>query len=182
MEIVHPFELAGLGKAPFKFVGSYTDIGPKKWVENGVQCESGAPGQPMGACDFCGTGIAYCFQVKSSDGTTSVVGSSCVEKTFSKGTRVYTEVENVVRARKREQREKRALVKIEQAREWLTVPAIRGALSGRPHPSKHREALGDTLLDWCHWSLENAGTTGKLRVFSAIKHRIKAKGLEAPQS
>ena len=182
MEIVHPFELAGLGKAPFKFVGSYTDIGPKKWVENGVQCESGAPGQPMGSCDFCGTGIAYCFQVKSSDGTTSVVGSSCVEKTFCKGTRVYTEVERVVRARKREQREKRELLKIEQAREWLTVPSIREALAGYPHPSKYRESLGDTRLDWCDWSLDNAGTSGRLKVFNLIKRLMKATGLEAGQS
>lgn len=77
---VHPFESAGLGIAPFRYLGCETRVGPLRYVERGVEVEVGRPGQPMGTCDLCGMGIKYCHLIKSSDGKSFVVGSDCVEK------------------------------------------------------------------------------------------------------
>lgn len=67
---VHPFEIVGLGCAPFRLIG----------MEKRVY--SAAPGhqQPAGTCDACGQGIMYCFSIRSSCGRDSTVGCDCVMK------------------------------------------------------------------------------------------------------
>lgn len=74
-ETIHTFEQAGLGKAPFRFVGMFEKRGP-------IPCPDGtmigAPGQPMGTCDFCGNGIAQCCQIESADGKIFVVDRKSV--------------------------------------------------------------------------------------------------------
>lgn len=83
---IHKFERAGLGKAPFRFVGLYEDRGPRKtYLPGGIVVEVGAEGQPMGVCKYCGTGIAICCKVRSADGKEFVVGSDCIEKVGDKG-------------------------------------------------------------------------------------------------
>lgn len=84
-EKIHKFEEAGLGKAPFQVVGVHEERGPKVTYIDGIRCESGAPGQPVGTCDYCGTGIADCYEIRSSDGKEFVVGSDCVAKTGDAG-------------------------------------------------------------------------------------------------
>jgi len=79
---VHVFTRSKLGVAPFRCIGVYQDVGPKT-LSDGSQV--GSAGQAMGVCAHCGTGIADCYQIKSSDGNTFVVGSSCVEKTGDAG-------------------------------------------------------------------------------------------------
>lgn len=56
----HPFEAAGLGVAPFQCVGCIDQ------------------GRSIGHCNYCGTGIRYEFEIVSSDGKRSVVGSDCI--------------------------------------------------------------------------------------------------------
>ncbi len=46
---MHPFESAGLGKAPFRFAGCESRIGPITLADSITQI--GSPGQPMGTCD-----------------------------------------------------------------------------------------------------------------------------------
>lgn len=68
----HPFEAAGLGRAPFRFLRA---------VERVFQC---APGEPMragGSCQYCGMGIRYACVIGSSDGRSFDVGRECVHKT-----------------------------------------------------------------------------------------------------
>jgi hypothetical protein len=79
---IHPWTLAGLGAAPFRFLGVEHKVGPIRSVDpvSGVETLIGSPGQPMGACQYCGTGIAYLCHVQSADGRRSVVGTDCVEK------------------------------------------------------------------------------------------------------
>lgn len=63
----HPWEPA-LGIAPFRYRGMYEnrfDMGGGQW-------------KPGGSCNYCGTGILYCYKIESSDGKTFVVGSECV--------------------------------------------------------------------------------------------------------
>lgn len=83
---IHRFEAAGLGKAPFRFLGAEERRGPIKFLdESGVMLEVGAPGQPMGTCDYCGQGIAICCKIRSADGREFIVGTDCVRKTGDAG-------------------------------------------------------------------------------------------------
>lgn len=82
---LHPWEVAGLGKPPYKFVGIEHKIGPIRPIDPKTgqwdgMTEYGAPGQPMGSCQACGQGIAWCCWILSSDGKRFYVGSDCVEK------------------------------------------------------------------------------------------------------
>tara|TARA_R110002126_G_scaffold226772_7_gene371470 strand:+ start:156 stop:683 length:528 start_codon:yes stop_codon:yes gene_type:complete len=79
---MHVFTRSKLGSAPFRCVGVFQQVGPIV-LSDGTQV--GSPGQAMGVCAHCGTGIADCYQIKSADGKTFVVGSSCVEKTGDAG-------------------------------------------------------------------------------------------------
>lgn len=80
---VHPFEIVGLGRAPFRLIG----------MEKRVY--SAAPGhqQPAGTCDACGQGIMYCFSIRSSCGRDSVVGCDCVRKLDREDNRLVSAVE-----------------------------------------------------------------------------------------
>jgi hypothetical protein len=68
---MHTFTAAGLGQAPFQYIGMFESVY--------VACP-GAPVQPAGSCDYCGNGIRYCFQIKSADGKISKVGCDCIKK------------------------------------------------------------------------------------------------------
>lgn len=72
----HPFERAGLGRAPFRMTGCTRRL---------YQACHGAPIQPGAACDYCGTGIIWTFTIQSDDGKTFIVGSDCVRKTADTG-------------------------------------------------------------------------------------------------
>ena len=65
----HPWERSGLGEAPYTYLGM---------TEHTYQSCPGAPIQAGGTCDYCANGIRYEFAVRSSDGKTFVVGSSCI--------------------------------------------------------------------------------------------------------
>ncbi len=71
MSNVHPFEAAGLGKAPFKFVGHY---------ESKHQACPGAPIKAGSCCDYCPASIVQVFMVRSADGKEFKVGSDCIMK------------------------------------------------------------------------------------------------------
>jgi len=73
---LHVFEKAGLGKAPFRCVG-YERIT--------YQACPGAPIQPGGCCDYCGTGIIDAFTIRGSDGAKFKVGCDCVMRTGDAG-------------------------------------------------------------------------------------------------
>ncbi len=71
MSNVHPFEAAGLGKAPFKFIGHY---------ESKFQACPGAPVKAGSCCDYCPASIMQVFMVRSADGKEFKVGSDCIMK------------------------------------------------------------------------------------------------------
>jgi hypothetical protein len=83
---MHVFTRSNLGVAPFRCVGVFSDTGPHLYPQaDGTTIEIGSPGQAMGVCAHCGTGIADCYKIRSADGKEFVVGSSCVEKTGDAG-------------------------------------------------------------------------------------------------
>jgi hypothetical protein len=164
---LHPFERAGLGKAPFYFVGL---------TEKTYQACHGAPVQPGGTCAFCGTGIRYCCQIKSADGARFVVGCDCVQRladerndgsdtalALRKLAAVVSAAERKIAAQKRAQKAAGVLASIETS---LADAAIRATLETRPHP---RAFAGLSLLNWCEWMLANAGAKGRAEVAKAIK-------------
>ncbi len=82
----HPFEAAGLGKAPFRCVGRESfaaggGAGPGVRVlgetSDGVRIET----SPGTSCDYCGTYIINAFWILSSDARRFKVGCDCVAKT-----------------------------------------------------------------------------------------------------
>lgn len=73
---VHVFERAGLGIAPYEF------LGVQKMAYQACQ---GAPVQPGTSCHYCGMGIMYAYQLKSSDGKKFHVGCDCIAKSGDAG-------------------------------------------------------------------------------------------------
>jgi hypothetical protein len=71
----HKFTQSGLGKAPFRFVA----------VRENVIIISGEASKAGGTCDHCMTGIRWEHVIRSADGKTSVVGSSCISKVGDRG-------------------------------------------------------------------------------------------------
>jgi hypothetical protein len=171
---MHPFEKAELGKAPFRFVGSVTRIGPI-YLADGIT-QIGAPGQPMGTCKYCGQGIALCMRIKSADGNVFEVGIDCVEKLYRPDNATITDADRAmhndpvyraVKAAKNEHNRKvrhaREAIALEEARKW--ADDNRAAIKAIPNPHRAGESMWDTL-QW-HWV--NAGTTGKLGIVKQIK-------------
>lgn len=105
--IIHPFEAAGLGLAPFHFDGM---------SEKTYQACSGAPVQAGGSCDYCGTGIRYCCHIRSSDGKTFIVGTDCVLKLDREDNRLVSQVEREIAKREKEKRNAKKRAKWEAAR------------------------------------------------------------------
>lgn len=156
---IHPFEKAGLGKAPFRCVGVENRVGP---INLGGGMTSGAPGQPMGTCDYCGTGIANCFHIVSSDGKRFIVGCDCVARTDAKGCALRTEVD-------------RELKKLQKS---ATDARIARAFELFDADKALRDQFSDGAFDYIEFCRKNAGRSGKL----AIARRIEkmAAGTPAP--
>lgn len=156
---IHPFESAGLGKAPFRFMG----IEEKVHVVGGI----GATTLPGGTCDYCGTGIRYCCKIKSADGRLFVVGCDCVVKVDSEGSRLLSDMERAKRDMATKARHAKADGTIASARAALA--GVKPKLADKPHP--HPAFTDKTLADWCEWMLANAGRSGQLDAAKVIlKH------------
>jgi len=153
----HVFETAGLGKAPFTFVGMYVSRGPIRTELNGVVCEVGYAGQPMGTCEYCGNGIANCFQIKSADGKSFIVGSECVMKTGDNGLRAkVNEVKTAIQHEKDD-------TFILEGMKWVEDNAEALKLT------KHgKYTLYDSLL----WYKKNAGRSGMIRILKFARKAI----------
>ena len=149
-DTIHCFTTAGLGRAPFTYVGCYEDRGPHVTIlEGGIRREVGAPGQPMGTCAFCGRGIAICCTIESADGKRSTIGSECIKKYGDAGlqTRVNRARKDFDRARKEATAWK--------SREALAVLIANNAalLASHPHPY----IGGKTWLDYATWCCDHVG-------------------------
>lgn len=166
---VHQFEAAGLGKAPFRYVGFRERRGPEKVLDkngNWTGEECGSPGQPMGTCKFCGQGIAICCEIVSADGKRFIVGSDCVEKTGDAGLgKVKTEVARY-KSQKRKEAEQVRISKL--AADLSNDRELLYLLEGKKHPSKWGQDNGLTLFDYCRWMMDNAGHAGKMKIVRLV--------------
>lgn len=156
---VHKFEKAGLGKAPYSFTGGQTMT---------FQACSGAPIQPGGSCDYCGTAIMQAFWFRSADGKSFKVGSSCVNKSGDAGMIRIVKTEERQRQRKvRHARESQQIAYLKD-----NIEKVRGALQALPHPAEWAAKKGLTKWDWATWMLVNSGNAGKIRLLKEIKPLI----------
>lgn len=189
---IHPFERAGLGVAPFRCVGVERRVGPIKQLVtmNGVQVEVeiGAPGQPMGCCDYCHTGIADCFIIRSSDGKRFVVGCDCVAKTEKEFSdvalgfrKVKLEHDRAKRAEKTAARRERELAKLAERK--VRVQALLEQnptlLANQKHPSEYYAAQGRTQRDYVTFLLAGAGVSGQNHACYLVEKEVEAQIEEA---
>jgi hypothetical protein len=162
----HPFEEAGLGKAPFRL---------RAVVER--RCDGvtvGYAGQPAGCCKYCYQGIAICCVIESADGKLFDVGSDCVRKVYRDDNipadQLVRTVEDEVKRCKNKARIDRETIRIENAKAELdTCRALGDALSDKPHPVR----LQDTLLDSVGYLFKWGGHSGQMRATRIIEKELK---------
>lgn len=158
--ICHPFEVAGLGIAPFRLISVTEKVyGPQN--------------QPAGTCDYCCNGIRYCCNIQSSDGKRFIVGCDCVRKLDRADNRLIGEVEKAKRAIdreaarvKREGRFAREMGRIDGNRARLQDQHVRCMLNGMPHPMGFHNL---SALDYCDFLNKNAGQSGLLKMCAVIE-------------
>lgn len=154
--VVHAFERAGLGKAPFKFVGAY---------EAKFQACPGAPVQAGTSCDYCGTGIMLVCRIQSADGREFKVGCDCVAKTGDAGLKKI--IDRKMAERRTAMAHANADKKIAEA--LAILPSVEGVLKAQPHPRGFRNL---TAYDGVTWLLANAGRKGKVEAAKAIMKAV----------
>ncbi len=147
---IHTFEQAGLGKAPYKYLGVSENRFPL----------GGGEWKPGGCCDYCFTGILYEFAFRSADGKFFKVGSECIYKSGDHGLRKV--VDAAVNKIKLEQRHAIEKVKLEEVKALMGLDVVRDALIALPHSNKVRAAKGENRWMEANWYMANAGTKGKL--------------------
>ena len=174
---LHPFEAAGLGRAPFIFVGHTRKVGPLKL---GCGTEVGAPGQPMGTCDYCGQGIADCYAIRSADGKVSEVGCDCINKIYKASNKtsselardkVYQETRRAILDAKNASRKASQDKKIAEL--LAQVAEHESLLKGLPHCKSYWAEQGQTRWDELQWYLQNAGRKGKLDALKMALKRVE---------
>ena len=156
----HAFEAAGLGLAPFRFVGM---------SENIITYPDGTT-KAGGSCDYCGTGIRYQCAIVSTDGKRAVVGCECIRKVGDTGLLKAYEQSPELRAHKR----KLAWEKAQRvAAELETLIATNSArLSAMPHPYGFTDrATGQPLtrLDSVKWLFSRSGAAGRASLLKGLK-------------
>lgn len=146
----HAFEVAGLGLAPFVFIGV---------SENVITYPDGSQ-QAGGTCDFCGNGIKTECHVRSADGKQFKVGCNCIEKVGDKGVLEAYKNSPEYRRHQRELRQKREVAREDAAKVELEDLEVRYEFSKYPHPHGFRNRETGELMtaeDAISWTLSNRG-------------------------
>ena len=170
---MHKFESAGLGLAPFTFIGMTRRIGPIR-LPNGL--EVGSAGQAMGCCDYCGQGIADCYIIKSADDKQFEVGCDCVFKIYADTSKaelnrdpVYQAVKRAKLDGQRKARHTNEAVKIAEGSEFFNRDDVQAWLISQPHPFASLAARGLTRLDYFQYCLNCSGNSGKIKTFKQVR-------------
>jgi hypothetical protein len=156
---VHKFEAAGLGVAPFRFVGT------ERFVFQAIPGDPSCPLLPGTCCDYCSTAISIAYWVESADRRRFKVGCDCIAKVGDAGLRkaIAPELRKAKAARDAE--------RIDAARAKLADPQVRAELAAKPHSRGFTDrATGEALtaLDELEWLMAHSGTAGRIRVARAL--------------
>ncbi len=176
---LHPFQRAGLGLAPFRYVGMreqdllYGEVilNRAEFEQTGIAMTT----KPGGTCAYCGTYIVNMFNVKSADGKVFHVGSDCILKTYGKDHPIARKVTKAVAARTKARIAARKDAQIAQAAEMLTRENVRAVLGNLPHPTPCLARKGETLLGWAEYVMKVANLNGRVKVAQAIAARMAAR-------
>lgn len=174
---VHPFERAGLGKAPFRFVGMVQqDLCYGEAILSRVEFQATGvlmTTKPGGSCAYCGTYIVQMFNVKSADGRTFHVGSDCVAKTGDKklidAAKVAQRKRDAVKRTAKAadvRRELNALLDREDVRELLSTKQ-------RPQPIPGWSKEMNSLLSYVIFLAGRGGAAGRLRALRLVKAEVE---------
>jgi hypothetical protein len=166
----HVFERAGLGLAPFRFVGFSTMI---------FRACPDAPPQPGTSCDYCGTGIMYVCRIKSADGKLFKVGCDCVNKTGEAGLIKAYKQSAEYRQHQRELRHAKDKIKSIELDGILARPEVKTSLSSKPHPNEYFAGKGKTYWDYIQYSLQCSGAAGRASWLKWLRERLDT--LNRPQ-
>ena len=164
-KMIHKFEAAGLGKAPFVFTGM-----EEKAHNNGDgTTKAGA------SCDYCSTSIRYVFWCRSADGKAFGVGCDCIRKVGDSSlVRMISQAERELKDKKnkiiRERKKANKIERLKAARENLS--SVSGLLASKPHPNKYFADQGKTLLEYVRWNLDNGNELGYCFVERAINGKL----------
>lgn len=161
--VTHPFEKAGFGRPPFRYVGH---------TESVVIDYPGASPRPGSSCDYCGAAIRDVFFVESADGKKFKVGCDCVKKTERRDNvadrKFTTAIEKIVKAKRNAAARERNARKGEAATTALIAilgnAAHRETLAAMPHPYGREGGY----LASCEWLLDHAGTTGRVALLKSL--------------
>lgn len=159
----HAFEIAGLGIAPFSFVGA---------SENVITYPDGTQ-KAGGSCDYCGTGIRTECHVKSSDGKLFKVGCNCIEKVGDTGLLKAYKSSPEFRAKQRQIRiEKDKAVSTELAG---LMNRNESTLKAMPHPYgfvNRETGLPMTRFDYVSYSIGCCGASGRKSLLKKLKSQF----------
>lgn len=171
---MHPFERAGLGKAPFRYVG-YESLGEGGGLGSGLRKIGEVGGgiaiatTPGGSCHYCGQFIIDAYNVASADGKRFHVGSDCVRKIRLDDAALAAKVDTAAKKLARAKRHARDAAKAARGRDLLADETVRAKLAAHRHPLNARAEKGETLLDWAERMMERAGASGKVRATKTIE-------------
>lgn len=160
----HAFEVAGLGLAPFRFVGA---------SENRITYPDGTT-QAGGSCDYCGTGIALECHILSADGQKHKVGCNCIAKVGDEGLLKAYKTSPQFRAIQRETRRVKAAADLAALKSLIQSQCE--ALKSAPHPggfTDRKTGQPLTKLDWANWMLNHCGASGIGQVLRRLKSEFQ---------
>jgi hypothetical protein len=157
---IHPWEKAGLGVAPFQYVGCAQTV-----RQVGIMTSFA---QPTGSCAYCGAALSFSCYIQDATGAEFTVGDTCVTKLdameLDAATRkVATKAERALKLAKKSARKAREVARIEAAKN--AGPDVRNRLDAEPHPTRD----GLTLRDWVGFMFANAGHTGQLKAARVVE-------------
>lgn len=141
--MIHMFEKAGLGQAPYTF--------------DGVETTHGS------TCQFCGTAIIYRFWLTSADGRKFFVGSDCILKSGDAGLkRIIDPILAAHQAELRENREREVLAKF--AEYSAATPNFWNVAYPGEHPYKYFASIGKTKGDYMKFCYDHSGRAKRAKI------------------
>lgn len=171
---IHPFESAGLGKAPFRFVGMGQDLcygeailNREEYQRTGIRLTT----KPGGTCAYCGTGIKNLYTVESADGNRFHVGCECIAKTGDK--KLTAKADKARRDHEKKLREERQRRNYEAAKQWFADRMAQ--LAELPHPNAWAAEQGKTGADWAQFMLEHCGLNGLVKARNRAERMLGEK-------
>lgn len=176
---IHPFERAGLGKAPFRYVGMVAQdmchgeriLNREEFQATGVALTT----KPGGTCAYCGTYIVNMYNIRSADGRVFHVGSDCVEKTADR--KLVEAVKLEKRRTARENRKTKAAAVDAELRTLMTDEKVRAKLATvlQPNAKPWQSVPEHSLLNWTGFMFQISGATGRAKVLKAVKAALDGK-------